>query len=115
MVRLAILLIALLAGCAQAPYIAYVDGLAVLHVPGGECPIEGQRSANGCYVRVDAAIFYDDKPTMLHERDHVLGLVHGPWVQLSGRNCAKVMAAGKTAWVPGEFICRASGDYYASR
>ena len=44
-----------------------------------------------------------------------LGLVHGPWLQLSGRNCAKVLAAGKTAWVPGEWICRAGGDYYASK
>lgn len=109
----AFLLLALLSGCAESPRIETVGGLRILHVPGGECPTHP--SAIGCFVRVDCVVFYADSPTRIHEIDHCRGMQHGPWMQLSGRNCALVIAQGATQWQVGTYICRGSGSYYASR
>ncbi len=106
----ALLLALALSGCSASPYIAYIDGKAVLHVPGADCPTHPE--AAGCFERIDFAIFYLDEPSKRHEIDHIRGLAHGPWQEASGKKCALILAGGDTRWIAGQWICRAQGDYF---
>ena len=108
----ALLAIALM-GCADQPRIEVINGFRVLHVPGADCPSHPE--AAGCFERIDFAIFYLDEPSKRHEIDHIRGLAHGPWQEASGKKCALILAGGDTRWVPGQWICRAQGDYFAAR
>ena len=104
----------LLAGCAtiNCPP-TYKEGNVTYH-PDDLSACE--HGASGCTVwgkdviNVYYSTFYPS--TLEHERDHVNGMMHGPWVRKGDHNCAQVTVAGKTKWRVGEWICRdARGEF----
>ncbi len=113
MFRFCMVLLALaLAGCGtQAPFVTVEGGYTVLHVP----TVDGTKVCTGpsCFAKIDFVIFYQDEHDKEHELDHVRGLRHGPWMRMSGKNCATVSDGGTTHFKTGGYICRANGGYYA--
>lgn len=102
-----------IAGCAE-PVRVYTEGSTVF-TEGDISPCE--RGAAACTIGVPGAykVFYahGDMLALSHEREHLLGMMHGAWFAYGYDVCAKVTVAGATKWHVGALMCRKSdGSFY---
>lgn len=100
-------------GCAEVPRV-YTEGSTVFH-ENDLAPCE--RGAAACTVGMPGAwhVYYakGDMLSLAHEREHLLGMMHGAWFAHGYDVCAKVTASGVTKWQVGALMCRrADGSFY---
>ena len=79
----------------------------VLEIEGASCPPDLYAAPNdGCAIQEPVrVIFCRGEVACTHEREHVAGLVHGPWLIRGRQLCTTVLHSGNTRWALGDEIC----------
>ena len=104
----------LLWGCAEVPpksFLTLIEGHLVWEHPGVACPGLDEWQYAGCHRLMGdgtSIIYYSpswNEDARQHELEHVLGMVHGPWVRGEHGACAEVLVGGKTRWKYGDVLC----------